>query len=38
MRVALVGRACAGKSLLANALLGGDYVPVGVEELTFNVN
>ncbi|GIF20378.1 hypothetical protein BJ973_001717 [Actinoplanes tereljensis] len=38
MRVALVGRVSSGKSTLANALLGGDLAPTGVEELTFNVN
>jgi Dynamin family len=38
MRVALVGRASAGKSTLANALLGGYRAPTGVQELTYNVN
>ncbi len=38
LRVALVGRVSSGKSTLANALLGGERVPTGVEELTFNVN
>ncbi|WP_298798353.1 dynamin family protein [uncultured Pseudonocardia sp.] len=38
MRVALVGRVSAGKSTLANALLGGYRAPTGVNELTFNVN
>ncbi|MEU6995534.1 dynamin family protein [Streptomyces sp. NPDC046465] len=38
LRIALVGRVSSGKSTLANALLGGDRVPTGVEELTYNVN
>ncbi|MGE0170978.1 dynamin family protein [Nocardioides sp.] len=38
MRVALVGRVSAGKSTLANALLGGYRAPTGVNELTRNVN
>ena len=38
MRVALVGRVSAGKSTLANALLGGYRAPTGVNELTYNVN
>jgi Dynamin family len=38
IRVALVGRVSAGKSTLANALLGGNVVATGVEELTYNVN
>ncbi|MET7401901.1 dynamin family protein [Dactylosporangium sp. NPDC005572] len=38
MRVALVGRVSSGKSTLANAMLGGELAPTGVEELTFNVN
>ncbi|MEV5978336.1 dynamin family protein [Streptomyces sp. NPDC052114] len=38
LRVALVGRVSSGKSTLANALLGGERVPTGVEELTYNVN
>ncbi|MFI1682868.1 dynamin family protein [Streptomyces sp. NPDC020607] len=38
LRVALVGRVSSGKSTLANALLGGDRVPTGIEELTYNVN
>jgi hypothetical protein len=38
MRVALVGRVSSGKSTLANALLGGNMVATGAEELTFNVN
>lgn len=38
VRVAIVGRVSAGKSTLTNALLGGDMVATGVEELTFNIN
>jgi hypothetical protein len=38
MRVALTGRVSAGKSTLANALLGGYRAPTGVNELTYNVN
>ena len=38
MRVALIGRICAGKSTLLNALLGAPVAPTGAEELTFNVN
>jgi hypothetical protein len=37
MSVALVGRVSSGKSTLANALLGGDYAPTGIAELTYNV-
>ena len=38
MSVALVGRVSSGKSTLANALLGGDYAPTGISELTYNVS
>lgn len=38
MRVALVGRVSAGKSTLANALLGEDVLGTGWQELTYNVN
>ena len=38
MRVALVGKIKAGKSTLANALLGQDLVATGVRELTYNIN
>ncbi|WP_370151372.1 dynamin family protein [Streptacidiphilus sp. EB129] len=38
IRVALVGRVSAGKSTLANALLGGRYAATGATELTYNVN
>lgn len=38
MRIAVVGRIKAGKSTLMNAFLGGDIVPTGTSELTFNVN
>ncbi|WP_409239121.1 dynamin family protein [Streptomyces sp. PA5.6] len=38
LRIALVGRVSSGKSTLVNALLGGDRVPTGIEELTYNVN
>jgi GTPase SAR1 family protein len=38
MGVALVGRVSSGKSTLANALLGGDYAPTGIGELTYNVS
>lgn len=38
MRVALVGRVSAGKSTLANALLGGRFAATGRTELTYNVN
>jgi hypothetical protein len=38
LRVALVGRVSAGKSTLANALLGCYRVATGVTELTYNVN
>ncbi|MEU6825993.1 dynamin family protein [Streptomyces atriruber] len=38
LRIALVGRVSSGKSTLANALLGGEHVPTGIEELTYNVN
>ncbi len=38
MRVALIGRICAGKSTFLNALLGATVAPTGAEELTFNVN
>ncbi len=38
MSVALVGRVSSGKSTLANALLGGDYAPTGISELTCNVS
>lgn len=37
MRVALVGRVSAGKSTLANALLGGYRAPTGAQELTYHV-
>jgi GTPase SAR1 family protein len=37
MSVALVGRVSSGKSTLANALLGGDFAPTGIAELTCNV-
>jgi len=38
IRVALVGRVSSGKSTLANALLGGNVVATGAQELTYNVN
>jgi hypothetical protein len=38
MRVALTGHVSAGKSTLANALLGGYRVPTGANELAYNVN